>query len=220
MGPHTCHLSHQELGRRATKKVQGQPRLYSEFHVRLGYRVRLYLQKKKGGKVPLEQIWVTFYSLCIQVWIVQVISDLGEGRSEASEVMWLQVGWEGSWEWQNEAAEDWREPWEADTWQPALAWARGRKMSSMKTVLEVRNPVWCPGSSFLTIIHPDTRQKIQNWQQQLTFLMTGHWPHRVCHSLVPGQDPGKLREDACSDKKGRGVCDQNEVSGGLPPLTT
>lgn len=87
-------------------------------------------------------------------------------------------------------------------------------MSSRKTVLEVRNPVWRPGSSFLTISHPGARQKIQNWQQQLTFLMTGHWPNRVCHSLLPGQDPGKFREDACSDKIGRGVCNQNGAGEG------
>lgn len=46
------HLSSQppRVRERATKKVQRQPRLYSEFHVRLGYRVRLYLQKKKEKK--------------------------------------------------------------------------------------------------------------------------------------------------------------------------
>lgn len=44
--------------------------------------------------------------------------------------------------------------------------------------------------------------------------MTGHWPNRVCHSLLPGQDPGKFRENACSDKIGRGVCSQNGAGEG------
>lgn len=84
----------------------------------------------------LKRTWVTFYSLCIQVWIAQVISDLGEGRSEASEVMWLRVGWEGSWEWQNEAAEDAREPC-------------GRQTPASQHWLGQEEDKWAPGKQSL-----------------------------------------------------------------------
>lgn len=85
MGPHTCQLRRQELGRRATKSSR-TAEATSEFHVRLGYRVRLYFPKKRrknDARTNLSNILRPVHP----VWIAQVISDLGEGRSEADEVM-------------------------------------------------------------------------------------------------------------------------------------
>lgn len=52
----------------------------------MGYRVRLYLPKKRrknDARTNLSNILRPVHP----VWIAQVISDLGEGRSEADEVM-------------------------------------------------------------------------------------------------------------------------------------
>lgn len=73
-----------------TPRVQGQPRLYNESHIGnlllSSTSVSLNLQKKKK-KTAARTSLIDILQPMLHVWILKVISDLGERHSEASEVM-------------------------------------------------------------------------------------------------------------------------------------